>query len=353
MSSVEYFFPWGASELKDLVDLIESDNKPEKLIVFSPEEWEAATLYTDPTSFTLFKRFLDFHNVKLEIITGAVLDSKLSPNYFLNSVPEVTGSWPTFFANFVLRHSFENQVRPFGHNKEITKHFTSLNGRAHPWRCMFIDYMYKENLFQHGFISWHNTEEWSYQYDFKWWTPERMEFDQKWIEAKKFHSFLNIFIPPEEFKDSLFSIISESHPRALFITEKTYVPIYHQRPFLISGAPYTHRYLKKMGFKLFDEVIDYSFDKELDDEKRCEMFMKEVAKLCQYDITELQNKLQKKVLYNFNNLLNIVQTNEHASDSILDAIQGIPDIDQREHYHQTFDIKRIPDNYNFLKKVQK
>lgn len=344
MQDIEYFFQWGEDNSEELIRRLEK-NPPRKFVLFMPEEYEAPQFFNNEASYWVFKRFCDYHKIEFIIITGTVVDKELNPKYYLNNAENIY-SWSTYFNTHVIAHSLTTSLMPFNHYDDITKHFCSLNGRAHPYRCRFIDHMYKNNLFKHGYISWHNAENWNTDefYKFRWWTPETLSCDPVYDNAE----FIDIFTPPiKAFKDSLFSIVSESNPDYLFITEKTYVPIYHQRPFLIFGAPYTHEYLKSLGFKMFDEVIDYSFDKELDEEIRCEMFMKQVKRICKYDIKKLKELLDPIVMHNFRNAFRITDPiNVHQE--ILTAIREIPN-GLPDHYKAVFEMPK----YNEYQELQK
>ena len=345
MSKTFYHFVWGEFGLENIVNELEKDNSYTDIVIFGPEEHEIGFAFHD-TEFVMFKRFLDYHNVNLKMILGAPTNSILNYRYQFKDFKNLN-PWHTFFANFVIQHILYLKASPYGHNNVINKHFTSMNGRAHPWRCMFIDYMYKYNLFDKGYISWHNSENWQYPYDFKWWAPKKLNFDKNWVNPS--NGFYDMYTVPIEFKDSLFSIISESNLQTIFVTEKTYLPIYHKRPFIIFGAPYIHQYLKSLGFMLFDEIIDYSFDSVDDDEKRCDMLMKEVAKLCSTNIEKLRKKSITKVEHNFNNLLKIVENKKLIPKEVRRTIEN--------GTHERFDLYRnvlnISNTKDFLNLINK
>jgi hypothetical protein len=345
MSKTFYHFVWSDARLDQLISELEKDKSYTDVVIFGPEEHELGMFFLD-AEFIMFKRFLNYHNVNLKMILGAPTNSILNYRYRFKDVKELS-PWHTFFANFIIFYNANYKTSPCGHNSVINKHFTSMNGRSHPWRCMFIDYMYKYNLFDKGYISWHNSDNWEYMYDFKWWTPKKLNFDKNWDNPSD--GFYDIYRPPLEFKDSLFSVISESNLETIFVTEKTYIPIYHKRPFIIFGAPYTHQYLKSLGFMLFDEIIDYSFDSVDDDEKRCDMFMKEVAKLCNANIEKLRKKSITKVEHNFNNLLKIVENKKIVPKEVRYTIQSGTH-ERFDHYKNVLNISNTKDFLNLINK---
>lgn len=345
MSKTFYYFVWGGHGLDHIIKEIENDNSYTDLIIFGPEEHEPGMLFSD-AEFLMFKRFLTYHNVNLKMVLGAPSNYVLNNRYRFKNYKELH-SWHTFFANYTVFYNLTLQIDPCGHNDTINKHFISLNGRAHPWRCMFIDYMYKYKLFDKGYVSWHNTENWGYGYEFKWWTPEKLNFDKNWDNPPD--GFYDGNRVPIEFKDSLFSVISESNLQTIFVTEKTYNPIYHKRPFIIFGAPYTHQYLKSLGFKMFDEVIDYSFDSVDNDEKRCNMLMKEVAKICSLDIKKTRKQLAPIVEYNFNNLISLVSNKKLVPKEVKHIINS-DNHKMNEHYQAMLNINKREDFLNLINK---
>lgn len=69
--------------------------------------------------------------------------------------------------------------------------------------------------------------------------------------------------------DSIYSklaveIVCETNTTAdtFFITEKTFRPIAYGKLFLVIGSPEFEQNLKRMGFDIFDDIIDKSYDSE-------------------------------------------------------------------------------------------
>jgi hypothetical protein len=337
MNDVDFYCVWGNDSFEETIDRIES-GQTKKLILFGPEEWETPNFFMCRRRFNIFKSYLREKDVELVLITGGVNDTDLNSVYYLAGA-EGLHSWPTYFLHHTIWTVIPAGQKPMGHNTVIEKHFTSLNGRAHGFRCRFIDHMYKENLFDHGYISWHNSDNWNLndQYKFRWWTPKNISCDAHWDHIAATTGVQNLCTPPDVFKKSLFSVISESNTECLFITEKTWVAVYNQRPFLIYGAPNTHRYLEQLGFKLFDEIIDYSFDKEPDDDIRAQMFMHEVKKLTSYDISYLKELLQSKVMHNYRNMFDVAANRNAILPAIHDAVRVISH-KTSTHYEEVLNI---------------
>jgi hypothetical protein len=307
---IYYFFCWGSQTKEDLYYAIEH-YKIKKIIFFGPEEHEIGTLFTDVRSLKLITKYLTQKGITYEIVVSASLDPNLNSNWpYKNQKHFLT--WETFFAYLTVNYNLHKKLKPYEHNTTITKHFISLNARSHTWRCMFVDHLYKEGLFDYGYVSWHNSDNWDYAYKFKYWKPQIINFDKNWISNTD--GVLDIMTPPEEqFKDSLFSVISESNDQVLKITEKTYLPIYHKRPFVVYGPQNFYKLLTSQGFVLFDEIINYDFDHIPNDENntgesRCIAMLKETKKILNYDPNDLYKILKPKIEHNYRNLLKMVST---------------------------------------------
>ena len=306
-NGIYYLSVWAFrhEDFKFLVDAVES-NDVTAVVLLMAEEYQFPPFFVSSETFRIFKGFCNSHNTKLTVITGCNTSDKFGFRYENLNQQDVIISWETFFAHLTVERSLGHNRMPLGHNATINKHFISLNGRAHPHRCMFLDYMYKEDLFRHGYVSFHNFENWDYQYEFKYWNPTTLKFDMSFESSPD--GIVDIMRPPIEFKDALFSLVCESTVNAQFLTEKTYIPIWNRRPVLIYGHPKANLYLKSLGFELYDEVIDYSFDAIEDDEERCIEFMKQVKQLCSYDIDTLRKQLMPKIHQNWLTLIDILRS---------------------------------------------
>lgn len=276
------FYAWGPDGFEKVLKAINNPGT-KNITIFGPEEWEPLLLGWSPEQRRETLELVKHKGINLQVYYGSVVDELNTRNVENDFGFE---NWSNYFAHRIALRSADS-VRPYIPEPEnIEKHFTCMNGRPHWWRSMFIDKLYGEGLFDYGYISWHEWDYTDYKslWDFEYWVPEKLEFQK---DFRGTNGMCDIFVPPQEFKKSVFSVISESNLDCLFFTEKTYVPIYHQRPFMIWGAPNSHAYLKKVGFRLFDNVIDYSFDSIEDDEKRCEAFIKQVREICKIDKHEL------------------------------------------------------------------
>lgn len=139
-------------------------------------------------------------------------------------------------------------------------------------------------------------------------------FDSKWRAFQE--------CVPLEYVQSCVDVVSESYVEdSIMLTEKTFKPIALRKPFILLSARNSHEFLQKMGFKLYDEMIDYSFDNKSFDE-RFDDVVKQVTWMCQMPTEQFQslhtNRLWDKVQYNYDHLIK-EQTIWHDSYELNDS----------------------------------
>ena len=106
-------------------------------------------------------------------------------------------------------------------------------------------------------------------------------------------------------KSALWHVVTETvfYDDKLHLTEKIFKPITAKRPFMLLGAVHNLAYLKSYGFKTFDQWIDESYDDELDPDRRIEIVVAELEKLCRLsdiELAEMYKEMQDILEFNFN-----------------------------------------------------
>jgi hypothetical protein len=109
--------------------------------------------------------------------------------------------------------------------------------------------------------------------------------------------------------DSYFSIVNETtyhtssgYEGIPFLSEKIFKSIAMKHPFILVSVPHSLRYLKELGYKTFSDIIDESYDLEIDDGTRALKIIKEVERLANLNDDQLINFLieSKKICdYNY------------------------------------------------------
>lgn len=120
------------------------------------------------------------------------------------------------------------------------------------------------------------------------------------------------FINETAHNESFINIITETmcNNESIFITEKTYKPIYMCQPFILFGNPNSLKKLKEYGFKTFDKWWDESYDGELDLNIRLEKIIKVLEEIANWDFDKCQNvtiEMENILIHNYKQLMN---TNE-------------------------------------------
>lgn len=88
-----------------------------------------------------------------------------------------------------------------------------------------------------------------------------------------------------------------------FITEKTYKAFYFELPLLTVGVRDTHAHIKQLGFELFPELFDYSFDDIHDDAERMVEIKKVLINFLETPLQEIHERffspnIQEKIQHN-------------------------------------------------------
>jgi len=83
------------------------------------------------------------------------------------------------------------------------------------------------------------------------------------------------------YSKTLFNIVTETTcaDDSCSITEKSFKPLANCHPFIIVGDRFVHNKLKELGFELYDDLIDYSFDMIYDSTKRFDSVLKEIKRI--------------------------------------------------------------------------
>jgi hypothetical protein len=79
-----------------------------------------------------------------------------------------------------------------------------------------------------------------------------------------------------------------------------------QHPFILVTVPGSLKFLKQLGYKTFDGLINESYDQEQDDTLRLSMILDEIQRLSNLNKEQLSTFLKEAKLictYNFNHLM--------------------------------------------------
>jgi len=286
------YFHYAEINYEEIVEEIKN-KKPKRIIILGEIEWQ-------PWATKDFVNIVNQYDIKVTFVLGCK-ESGLIKNYIedLNINNVNVEYWPKFYFRYstpILK------TLPPIENKHISIPFICLNNNPHIHRCFLIDKIAKYNLFDKGVVSWADINGFvkNMQFDFEY-------FDKKTIiDLDNMASHRGSYVIPKEYNDVFFDFVTESTSNVIFITEKTIKPLIFKKPFAVLGYVGINQYLRELGFELYDEIIDYSFDNIEDLNIKTEMFAQEMIKISNLtNLNDVYKSLEEKINYNYNRCLEL------------------------------------------------
>jgi hypothetical protein len=289
--SKEYLqlFIWNNHDLQDLEFQLSNDH-PKIIEWFAPYECDIKT-------FPEYQILKEYKTLNPKSIVR-ILSGENRTNYVNEHGFEIYHYPVVFFINTI--NTYKDIIQ------EVAEHplkykICSFNNYGHYYRCMLIDRLQRDNLInENNLISWQNKKV-DQSYKFNWFEPRQIlidDFQESQFNVHKHPSYDNTFL----------QLITETSNEHYFITEKTVKPLILGRPFLVYSKPGYNHMLQDMGFELYTEIIDYSFDLENDRVNHCEGLVEQLCKINTMtlsDLTEINKMLIPKIKRNQQRALNI------------------------------------------------
>lgn len=209
--------------------------------------------------------------------------------------------------------------------KKYNHLYSNFNNKPRYHRCIMMDYLHKNNLLDIGINSWNNLSDYaseaspidSTKYVFKYWNEELIKID---LVKDPFNPDYNYDFSDILFKnDSFLELAGESNHIIPYITEKSFRCLLIGKPFISFGSKNTMNEIKKMGFELYDEIFDYSFDSMDKLEDRIQGIVKELIKIKDSDFSLLRNSIEDKIKRNQERAFSLLK-NDEFTPLILDKI---------------------------------
>jgi hypothetical protein len=181
-------------------------------------------------------------------------------------------------------------------NYNFQKLFISLNNVLRPDRTYFVDTLFKYNL--DGYLSFLQIND-EHRMLFKYWKNAKV-INFQGVEARKEPWQVSL---PKEWYQAPIHLISETMNEVLSngdirITEKTCYPLLTGKPFLVAGPQGFHKNLERLGFELYTEIFDYSFDSIENYEERIDCMIKMVSDLKYNSYNDLYLRCYEKARRN-------------------------------------------------------
>ena len=199
--------------------------------------------------------------------------------------------------------------RPMAHGS-IQYNFISLCSAPRKHKYDLLDNFYTNKYFIYSNYPYSMVNETDYK-----WHPNKPLKEYKGkngfsnldivnlTEIESNHRGFQELIPLEYYQTNC-DLVLESTIETLFITEKTWKPIVFKKTFLVWGGQGIHAKLKDLGFKLYEELFNYNFDKFRNNKKRLDKLCETVKPYMNMEPSTLKHSIKlsikDKIEYNYN-----------------------------------------------------
>lgn len=300
----------------------------EELISLQNDEYDAIIIFGQTEAefqkMKLYQPIVDIaekKNIKVYVILGS--NNYHTPPEGLPKNLEII-FWPTYWIRYSVKSLIlNNKINDNLEDLQYKYHFVYMNHIAKHHRCLLIDNIAKDDLLRYSAYSWHNKY---YNNKSKYVNSFKFKFYDGSIKTMdtQFTGTFNYWLLPDEYHESFFQVVSETNPDVQFITEKTISPLLLGKPFIVFGAVKTHKLLKDLGFELYDELFDYSFDNYEDIDNRvigiCEN-IKRITELSLDECRQYHNKIQYKIIHNRNRAIELAYDTDMLPQLVKEVIK--------------------------------
>jgi len=211
-----------------------------------------------------------------------------------------------------------------------TRKFLCKNGVARHQRMYLAGALQDKKLLDKFYFSWLNHNKWDYnnhtevafsQYNYGKINKKYLRSFNEFIKNEPYILDISseeatdrrnqIFSNTIMYRNSYASLVTETvvdddNRGILFVSEKTYQPIYNLHPFINVGGHGILNFLKSEGYATFPELFDESYDDIKDCSSRIKKIITEVEKFCNTDSKVLDdiyssNSFKDKLVHNLLN----------------------------------------------------
>jgi hypothetical protein len=219
-----------------------------------------------------------------------------------------------YFNDFELWYWQRNEHTPAYniHNQPRERDFTVLNRLHKTWRATAMADMHRKGILDNSYWSYCETgsivdadnpiqidEFAQLRYDTqKFLDSAPYESDELSQDDRNNHSIQE----SKYFANAYCNIVMETHFDAdgcygTFLTEKTFKPIKHGQLFFIAGPAGSLQVLRDMGYRVFDDILDNSYDAYVSSTMRWEILCNAIAEAKPH-LPELFNRARADIEYN-------------------------------------------------------
>lgn len=220
-----------------------------------------------------------------------------------------------------------------GNYNDIKYLFVSLNRRATENRKILIDVLHSGDIINYGKFSWHGADPVKTNYRSQFWDDShQVILDHTEFSGRSYSTEMKQWFVPKEFYQSLVSVVGETTPSIPWLTEKTYMCIWLEKPFLIAGHRSSYEILKNLGFKLHNDIFDYSYLHLSENSTSQSMGIKDnLDRIKNENYQELRLAMEPVIKYNKQRMLELFHDDSSIPDMFknhLRYIQANPDKSQ-------------------------
>lgn len=303
---------------KEFISLCKS-LKDEKIVYFVPEE---CRLFSQDC-LEIIHCILEKNNCTLEIWLGNFEESQCRKTIGIELPKDRISivNWNTFLMYRSFYHFTKKHFKKDCKTINIDKPFVCLNNRVTSYRCKMMESLARNNLIDSGYVSWLKTlDDKIYDDIFEYFDNKPIYLNkQKVIDHK---SSISEIINEEEYFKGFVNIIPEGEVWLKDLSEKTFYAILHKKPFLILGAPRIHKKLQELGFLLYDDIFDYTFDDKEDVDKRISGIIANLKAIKNKDYNSLYRKMLPKLEFNYNKFIEILEDKNSVPNSFFDYLNS-------------------------------
>lgn len=301
-----YFIKCHSLIVKDPLTLSQQviEANPDRIICWCAEEYAYYEVFD--TLFDLLEGWALSNNKTINLIT-TYKSGYIRPWIFAE--PTYGLVYGFMFAHKISYSELAKEKNFISINKESptqqinsSRLFSCYNHNYQTSRGRLVDLLAKHKLISSNVVTFHYPEKYNWTYH----DGSRLVDEEDFILNKPNSLFLPNIIPKSQ-TSTFMDIVTESRYDfdEYFVTEKTLKSVMLFRPFLTLSCQGFHQYLvNQFGFKLYDEIFDYSFDNESLVEDRINGIIKNI-KNTKKDFKKLNllyDSIKPKLLHNKNQI---------------------------------------------------
>ena len=284
--------------------------KPDDVIVLDGFTEAANCLTID-----LVNKLKQYPNKKLILANGPW--EKDVFNYDMDYEIVVYPYWLMSYSTYLTSTHTINFYQLYNYNPVPTKMFNCLVGVSRPERDYLVSKLvdnnlteknivsYKGNFTRNGTAHWNFSESWHHLFagDYEQYKQLQLnkadDADLRFLKSSDWENYGNFnlpygrpwsgrehILPVTIFNETKFSLVAETSVfnNNFHLTEKTIRNFLLKKPFLVFSSQHYLKYIHRLGFKTFGNVIDESYDDIECPKRRCDAIIREVKRICDNDI---------------------------------------------------------------------